>query len=263
MNNLLKRAVPFFRRNSATILTCAGAVGVVTTSVLAVKATPKAISLIKEAEKKKGEDLTKTEMVITAGPAYIPTIVTGAATIACIFGANVLNKRKQAALMSAYALLDNSYKDYKRKLIELHGKETHEEIVDAIAAEKAENKPISGAYFVQSTDLEADIYEGEEMLFYLEHTQKFFTSTMERVLNAEYHLNRNYILRGYSVLNEFYDFLGLEPTDYGSEVGWTPDDESMYWIEFDHRKTMIKDVECVVIDMPFEPSTTFQDYSYW
>jgi hypothetical protein len=32
---------------------------------------------------------------------------------------------------------------------------------------------------------------------------------------AEYHLNRNYILRGEAVINELYEFLGLEPTDWG------------------------------------------------
>ena len=42
----------------------------------------------------------------------------------------------------------------------------------------------------------------------------------EQVLMAEYHLNRNYILRGEAVINELYEFLGLEPTDWGAEAGW-------------------------------------------
>ena len=43
----------FLKRNASTILTCVGAVGVVATSVMAVKATPKALILL---EKAKGED---------------------------------------------------------------------------------------------------------------------------------------------------------------------------------------------------------------
>ena len=105
----------FLRRNSSTILTCIGAVGVVATAVMAVKATPKALELIENAKEEKGEELTKIEVVKVAGPTYIPAIVTGVATVACIFGSNVLNKRSQASLMSAYALLDNSYKEYKKK----------------------------------------------------------------------------------------------------------------------------------------------------
>lgn len=84
------------------------------TAVMAVKATPKALRLIEEAEKEKGKKLTKTETVKVAWTPYIPTVLVGASTIACIFGANVLNKRRQAALMSAYALLDSSYKEYKQ-----------------------------------------------------------------------------------------------------------------------------------------------------
>lgn len=83
----------FWKKNGSTILTCAGAVGVVGTTVLAVKATPKAMELIKMAEEEKGEKLTKTEVFKTAGPAYIPTALVGVGTLACVFGANVLNKK--------------------------------------------------------------------------------------------------------------------------------------------------------------------------
>lgn len=250
----------FWHQNAATILTSLGGVGVVTTAIFAAKATPKATKLIEEAENEKGAMLSKWEKVKVTGKVYIPTAVSGVATIGCIIGANMLNKRQQASLVSAYALIDNSYKQYKQKVIELYGKDTHEEIMDAIAAEKAENIPITGAYFATTTDLQADIYDGEEILFYEEYGERFFTSSMPRVLNAFYHSNRNYILRGYSVLNELYEFLGLEPTDFGSEVGWAPKDEGMYWLEFDLRKTMIKGTECIVISMPFEPSVDYDDY---
>ena len=125
MNNLLSKSKLFLKKNTSTILTCVGATGVIATTVMAVQATPKALTLIKEEETIKGGDLTKLEKVKVAGPTYIPAAVTGVATIACIFGANVLNKRYQASLISAYALLDTSFKDYKRKLKELYGQETH------------------------------------------------------------------------------------------------------------------------------------------
>lgn len=49
----------FVKRNPSTILTCLGGVVVVATKITAVKATPKALQLIEEAEKEKGEKLTK------------------------------------------------------------------------------------------------------------------------------------------------------------------------------------------------------------
>ena len=64
--------------------------------------------MLEEAKEKKGEKLTKWEKVKIAGLTYIPAIATGAATVACIFGSNVISKRKQTTLKSAYALLDNS-----------------------------------------------------------------------------------------------------------------------------------------------------------
>lgn len=44
---------------------------------------------------------------------YSPAVAIGASTIACIMGANALNRRQQVALTSAYALDQNSYKEYK------------------------------------------------------------------------------------------------------------------------------------------------------
>lgn len=91
-------------RSSPTILTVVASVGVVTTTIMAVRATPKAIKILKEAELEKGEDLSKLEIIRAAGPIYIPSVLLGVSTIACIFGANALNQKKQASLMSAYAI---------------------------------------------------------------------------------------------------------------------------------------------------------------
>ena len=105
----------FIKRNTPTLLTCLGAAGVVATAVLAVKETPKALNLLENSEKEKGEELTRLEKVKIASPIYIPSVITGMATIACIFGSNIISKSQQATLMSAYALLDNAYKEYRKK----------------------------------------------------------------------------------------------------------------------------------------------------
>ena len=112
----------YLKNNSASILSGIGAIGVVATAVMAVKATPKALILLDEAKEEKKDELTKFETIRVAGPVYIPSVLMGASTIACILGANVLNKQKQAALTSAYMLLENSYKDYRTKVKELDRK---------------------------------------------------------------------------------------------------------------------------------------------
>lgn len=246
----------FFKKNSATILTVVAAAGVITTSVLSAKAGVKASRVLANKEKEKGEKLTFEETISAVWTIYIPPIVVGVSTVACVFGANILNQRQQASLASAYALIDSSYKEYKAKLKELYGEEAHNNIIDAIAAKKREDVCISagGLESAYNQEIESDT---EPRLFYDEYSGRYFESTIEKVLLAEYHLNRNYILRGFARLNDFYEFLGLEQTDYDEAVGWDICSE-IYWIDFNHRKTLIGDdndsFECYVIEMPYYPS---------
>ena len=245
----------FLKKNSATILTVAAAAGVITTSVLSAKAAIKASRVLAHKEEEKGEKLTFEEIISAVWAIYIPPVVAGMSTIACVFGANILNKRQQASLASAYALIDNSYKEYKAKLKELYGEEAHNNIVDAIAAEKREDVHVyaGGLTSAYTQEIESD---AEPRLFYDEYSGRYFETTIDKVLLAEYHLNRNYILRGFARLNEFYEFLGLEPTDYGETVGWDICGE-IYWIDFNHRKAFIGDdndgFECYIIEMPYYP----------
>ena len=255
---LVHRSKLFFKRNSSTILTVLGGAGVVATSIMAVKATPKALTLLEQAKEEKGEALTELEVVQTVAPVYIPTIIVGVSTIACIFSANILNKRHQASIAGAYALVDSSFKEYKNKLKELYGEETHNNVIDAIAVEKATDMNIRNGYLCTECNLSVEDSGSEPRLFYDMHSGRYFETTIEQVLTAEYHLNRNYVLRGYAYLNELYEFLGLEETDYGSVLGWAPKDDGMYWIEFSHRKTVLDDgLEVYILDMPFEPTYDF------
>ena len=260
MSNFLNQAKLYCKRNGSTILTCVGGVGVVATSVLAVKATPKALKAIEEAENMKGEALTRIEVVKVAWKPYIPAVVTGVGTLTCMFGANVLNKCHQAALVSAYTLIDSSFKEYKQKLKELYGEEAHEKIEEAIAAEKAKNVGVNAPGIISNNALYVDEKCGDTRLFYDNYGDRFFEATLEQVISAEYHTNRNYVLRGYTILNELYEFLGLEPTDYGNEVGWCAYDEGTFWVDFNHIKTTVKGRECIIIDMPFGPDLEWQEY---
>lgn len=118
LQRLAQRSKIYLRKASPTILSGLGAAGVIVTSVLAVRATPKALRKIR-ADSKTNHDgdpeaYSKLEAVKSAWVCYIPAAISGTATIFCIFGANVLSKRQQAALTSAYALLNDSYNNYNR-----------------------------------------------------------------------------------------------------------------------------------------------------
>lgn len=92
----------FLKKHSSTILTVIGSAGVVATTILAVKATPKAIQLIEDEKNRQNNDiltnamangyetckyvreLKPLEVIKVAWKPYIPTTITGLSTIACI-----------------------------------------------------------------------------------------------------------------------------------------------------------------------------------
>lgn len=252
MNKLVGRSKLFLNRNASTILTCIGGAGVVVTSILAVKATPKALRLLESAEEEKGEKLTKLETVKVAGPVYIPAVVTGVSTIACIFGANVLNKRQQAALASAYALVDSSYKEYKNKVKELYGEEADTKIREEIVKDECEEIDIP------------DDNDGKQLFFDC-FSNRYFRSTMEKVLDAEYQINRELVMKDYAYLNEFYEFLDIEPIESGYRLGWSNGACFTHywqtWLDFGHEKVTTDDgLECTIITMYSEPIIDFETY---
>jgi len=247
MNKLLGKARLFLGHNSATILTVASGIGVVATAVLAVTATPKAVARVQKAEEEKGEKLTKLEIVRETATIYIPTVLVGASTIACIFGANILNKRQQAGLMSAYALLDSSYKDYRSKVMELYGDDAHDIITEEIAKDRYE-------------EIDIPVSKDKE-LFYDVFTGQYYESTIEQVRYAEYIVNRELQLYGAVPLAAYYELLGIEYDD-GGVLGWSIDGNmEMYWqtwIDFSHTKTVMDDgLECTIVTIGFEP---YPDY---
>ena len=241
----------FLKRNSATILTCVGAVGVIATTVTAVKATPKALILLEKAKEEKGEELTKLEVVKKAGPVYIPAAVLGISTLACIFGANVLSQHGQASLMSAYALVDGAYKDYRSKVDELYGEDAGAQVRTAIAKDKYEE----GVYELRE----------DERLYYDMYSGRYFEATPAFVKTAEYELNRKLMMDDCAYLNEWYYLLDLEPLEHGLDCGWsTCANSDMYWqtwIDFHHDKTVMDDgLECIIISFNQEPYMDFEDY---
>lgn len=250
-NGIINKLALFTKENASSILTGVGVVGVVATAVTAAKATPKAMALIQNAENQKNEELSTLDKIIIAGPAYIPSILIGASTIACIFGANHLNKQKQEALTAAYMMLDNSYKKYRNKVKEIYGEDDERKIRNEIARDGFEIEYVDP--------------DSEKKLFYEPISERYFESTVEEIQRAEYELNHQLILKDYANINDFYKLLGLAPTKIGDKIGW-----STYagyvcygynWIDFLHDVVELDGgLECITINYPYEPTLDYMDY---
>jgi hypothetical protein len=256
----------YFKHAAPTILSAISIAGVVATTVLAIKATPKALQIL-EGERRERASLkdeegpdtyvfTKKEVIQLTWKCYIPTAITGLATMGCILGANVLNQRNQAHLASAYALLEQTYKNYRQSAISVFG----EDADDKIRVEMAKRIYISAdGEYVYDSSLDDT---SEKLLFYDSFGQRYFQATMASVLNAEYHFNRNLALRGDVSLNEFFTFLGLAEIDGGDEIGWSinslMEECETTWLDFTNRFTKLEDnMECYIISAVYDPTPSY------
>ena len=253
-------------RRLSMLLSIMASAGVVGTAIMTAKATPVAMERIRK-ESRRNHDgdsnaYTKKEAVAAAWKCYIPAAAIGSATIFCIIGANVLSVRQQASLASAYILLQNSYDDYRKTVKEMYGEETHNAIVNSIMAEESKDVHITAPGFVYNSSLDFGTGMEPEITrtFYDSFSKRYFESTIEKVIQAEYHLNRTFMLSGHIMLNDYYEFLGLEKTDAGETLGWGIGDDEVYWIDFNHRRMTLDDgMEIFIIDMLFEPYPNWED----
>jgi len=197
-------------KNSPHILTGLGCAGVLSTAILAVKATPKALAILEEEEKYRERKhflpLTKFEKVKMTWQCYIPAGVLGVTTIGCIIGANTVHTRRNAAIASMYALSETAFREYKTKVIEEIGKPKEARIRDEIARDHIKNNPhTNGVTFVGSG----------EVLCYDKLSGRYFASSYETIRQKVNDLN--YRLRNEMniSLNDLYYELSLEPTPLG------------------------------------------------
>lgn len=114
-NNLAKFALNLKNgavKHSPEILMGIGIAGMITTTVMAVKATPKAITLLEDGalDEKKPMDVIKITW-----KCYIPAIITGAISVTCLIGASSVNLRRNAALATAYTLSESTLREYQKR----------------------------------------------------------------------------------------------------------------------------------------------------
>ena len=198
-------------KHSPGILTGVGIAGMVTTTILAVKATPKALQLIEE---KQAE--TPVEKVKAAWKPYIPAAVTCTFSVACLVGANSVNARRNAALATAYKISETALVEYKNKVVETVGEKKEKIIRDEIAKDKVEKNPIKKNEVIVT---------GKGNTICLDDLGgRTFTTDVDKIKKAENVINRKLLNNMYVSLNEFYDELGLSHTRLGDDLGWHIDD---------------------------------------
>ena len=206
-------------KHSPEILIGIGVAGFITTTVLAVKATPKALDLIARADDEKfnnghGSHLTKAEVIKVAWKPYIPVAVTGVVSIACVIGANSVNSKRNAALATAYQLSTAALNEYKDKVIETIGEKKEQTIREKISKDRIEQNPVANNTVYVTGD--------GDSLFLEPISKRYFKSDIERVRSVINTLNEIMYNDpfGNISLSDFYDDIGLERTDISDDIGW-------------------------------------------
>lgn len=241
----------FVKKRTPEILTGVGITGMITTTVLAVKATPKAMMLIEERKLDLSvEKLPKLEVVKTVWPCYIPSLISGVASTACLIGANSVNMSRNAALAAAYALSETKFKDYKEGVIKTLGEKRDSDVRDEIAKKKIENAPV--------TDKEIIMTGQGETLCYEPLSGRYFRSDIEKVRGAVNNINFMLLNDDYISLNDFYCELGLGETKMGEQLGWHIQGGK---VDVHFSTQLAQNGEpCLVIDLVNAPG---YDYNKW
>lgn len=251
-------------KHSPEILTGIGIAGMVTTTILAVKATPKALALLQEAEIEKvdnqvregiapddiSDKLTPVETVKATWKCYIPAAATGAASIACLIGASSVSLKRNAALATAYTLSETALKEYRSAVVETIGEKKEQIVRDKVAQDRIEKNPVSRN--------EVILTKKGDTLCYDHISGRYFKSDIDQIKRAINILNRQLLSEMYMSLNEFYDELGLDHIGIGDELGWNVEDG----IIDPYFGSQIADgTPCIVLDYSVAPRRGFSHFA--
>lgn len=246
LTQALGRQTLLLQKNSPKILFVAGIAGVVTSTVLACRATLKLEDVLDEMETDiRGikEDLKNTAepMDYRKDLAYVyargtgriirlygPSVIVGAASLGALTTSHVTLTRRNAALTAAYTAVAKSYDDYRVRVRKELGDEKELDIYHA-----------TEEYIDPETKKVLKVSDPNKFSMYARFFDEYNANWQK---TAEYNrmfvqCQQNYAndllrARGHIFLNEVYDMLGIERSQAGSIVGWVISDEGDNYIDF-------------------------------
>lgn len=227
LKNMINKVTNFTKEHTPEILIGTGMAGMLTGTILAVKATPKAIQQCEDAKADMGVTyLTRKEIVQCTWKTYIPATVSivGGAT-AIIAGTSKFAK-KNTALATVYALSESTLKNYKKETKAIVGEETAKEIDKAVA--KAVKQDTYKGPVIETRDSEYIISTPfGDTLIYDTLSGRYFRSSMNAVDAAVNSINKSLLNEYMMTVNDFYNELEIPTVGFGSLLGWKSEVELM------------------------------------
>lgn len=239
------------KKYSPEILTAAGVIGTVGSTVLACKATLKVEDILDEAKKKSNlinavhdgeievdaeytdkdysKDLlvNRTQTAVKLIKLYGPAITLGALSITAILGGQHILRKRNVAVMAAYKLCEESFTNYRSRVKDELGEEKDRQFYYGITEETVKDKVKSkdGKTKTVTTKVEKtpDHLYSQYARFFDEANMNWNKSPEQNMYflkMVQNQMNDKLKARGHVFLNEVYDALGFERSEAGQLVGW-------------------------------------------
>ena len=277
----------FCKAHGSLLLTILGGIGLIATVAATAEVAPKAKEALIDATEEKANDigkkawlngegtpdecmlaahektsLTVKEKIEVAGPLYLPVVLLSAGTLACMIGSHVLNVKKQASIIAAYALLQQQFSAYRGEIRQEYGEEADkiayersQEHVRKLVAENEQLKLATAPQLYTITTLPAVIFESNPS-----HMNAVFYSMLYNLLNS-----------GGISLQELYEHIGIPKDMYNikdaSAYGWEAYENEITYcepaIEFEVYDITRPDGTIVhVVNPSIQPYELGLDYGY-
>lgn len=265
LTKMFKNTRKFLGKYSPEILTGIGIAGWITTTVLAVKATPKALHLIEDEIDRQNDENVKEavrlnqdicehvtklkplDLVKTCWKPYMPALGLGVVSTSCIISANAIHYKRNAALATVYAISERTLLRYKDKVVETLGEKKEKEISNKVAQENVDQNKVSDRSIIitsKGNTLCMDAFSG-----------RYFRSDVDNIKKAINKINRDLTYDHYVSLNTVYGEIGLDNVKNGELLGWNLDN-GLIEPRFDTCLAE-NDEPCVVIDFYIQPKYDF------
>ena len=271
MSNIVNSATKTFHRvgfqikkHSPEILLVTGITGVVTSAVMACKATTKVDAIVEETKKsidtihegmeagnicdveyteedgKKDLAIVYIQTGVKFAKLYGPSVLLGLTSIGCILASNNIIHKRNVALSAAYTAIDTSFKGYRSRVIERFGESMDRELRYNIKTQEVKETVVD-----EETGKKKTVKSTVSVVdpnTYSDYARFFDEYCAGWTKDAEYNLmflrqQQNYAnellkSRGHLFLNEVYDMLGIDRTKAGNIVGWIYDEKHPFGDNF-------------------------------
>lgn len=222
--------------HSPTILFVAGVAGMVTTAVLASRATLKVEDKIDAAAK----DLQHIDEIATlsqeekdsmrrqvnlkfAGELvklYGPSVLTGVASVACLTKSHTILVKRNAALTAAYVVLEKAFNEYRGRVKDELGTDADQHFlfgtneISVVETDEKGDKVVTIKGAAKASGY-SQWFDAENINF--QHINQY---NLNFLMGHQRALNDRLKTRGFVFLNEAYEALGFPATQEGQIVGW-------------------------------------------